>query len=205
MNEQHITQMSQREREKALYLYSSALERGDFETVEAILQQAEIDLALEQMILELDEVLQSGFANTRQADDAVLIQRLLQQYLPTALETNDAEVELPPLLISDVLARMKTDSAFNGQLGSEIQIIAKQLPQADIPVPEHLSLQGVRHFLEQLNLSVSVRFQKLFRDTAIFLLMGRKQGMAHLAAARHQMQKRSHTKQSTSSDEEAQA
>jgi hypothetical protein len=43
-------------REKALYRYSSALERGDFEAVAAVLAEAEQDSELEQMILEMNEV-----------------------------------------------------------------------------------------------------------------------------------------------------
>jgi hypothetical protein len=43
-------------REKALYRYSSALERGDFEAVVAVLAEAEQDSELEQMILEMNEV-----------------------------------------------------------------------------------------------------------------------------------------------------
>jgi hypothetical protein len=42
-------------RERALYQYSSALERGDFETVAEMLHQAETDEALEQMILEVND------------------------------------------------------------------------------------------------------------------------------------------------------
>ena len=40
--------------EKILYRYSSALERGDFELVAAILAQAETDTELERLLLELD-------------------------------------------------------------------------------------------------------------------------------------------------------
>jgi hypothetical protein len=42
------------QREKMLYRYSSALERGDFETVAAVLQQAEQDPYLERMVLDID-------------------------------------------------------------------------------------------------------------------------------------------------------
>lgn len=45
------------EREKALYLYLNALDRGDFEQIERILKQAETDPALEKMIVETHEVI----------------------------------------------------------------------------------------------------------------------------------------------------
>jgi hypothetical protein len=44
-------------REKILYRYSSAIERGDFETAAAILAQAEGDPQLEQMIMEINAAL----------------------------------------------------------------------------------------------------------------------------------------------------
>ena len=45
-------------REKAAFAYSTALESGDFETVTAVLTQAEQDPILEQMLLELNEAQQ---------------------------------------------------------------------------------------------------------------------------------------------------
>ncbi|MCC6804382.1 MAG: hypothetical protein IT319_15980, partial [Anaerolineae bacterium] len=41
--------------EQLLFRYSSALERGDFETVADVLRQAERDPALEQMILDMND------------------------------------------------------------------------------------------------------------------------------------------------------
>ncbi|MBC7812099.1 MAG: SH3 domain-containing protein, partial [Burkholderiales bacterium] len=46
-------------REKALFRYTSALERGDFETVAAVLHEAENDAVLERMILEVNATLAS--------------------------------------------------------------------------------------------------------------------------------------------------
>jgi hypothetical protein len=42
-------------RERAVYEYTSALDRGDFDAVAAVLRQAEVDQVLEQMILEVNE------------------------------------------------------------------------------------------------------------------------------------------------------
>lgn len=49
-------------REKILFRYSSALERGDFETVSAVLREAEADPILERMLLEMDAVHRADFA-----------------------------------------------------------------------------------------------------------------------------------------------
>ena len=52
-------QFPQRQHEYALYRYRKALERGDFETISAILKEAEHDSLLNQMIAELDTLLES--------------------------------------------------------------------------------------------------------------------------------------------------
>jgi uncharacterized membrane protein YkoI len=55
MNKRHLS--AQRAREKALFRYFNALERGDFETVAAISQQAVTDPILERMIAEVNAAL----------------------------------------------------------------------------------------------------------------------------------------------------
>lgn len=57
MNQHQPHAEKQRARERALYLYGNALERGDFATVEAVLRQAETDPMLERMLAAWDEVL----------------------------------------------------------------------------------------------------------------------------------------------------
>jgi hypothetical protein len=59
MNRQEAERARQLAREKALYRYSSALDRGDFEAVSSILEEAEADPVLEQMLLEVNEVYQA--------------------------------------------------------------------------------------------------------------------------------------------------
>ena len=51
----------QLEREKAVFQYTTALERGDFERVSDVLQQAEEDVVLERMIMEVNEVYSCEF------------------------------------------------------------------------------------------------------------------------------------------------
>jgi hypothetical protein len=46
-------------RERALYQYTSALDRGDFDAVAAVLQKAETDEVLERLILEVNQVYQA--------------------------------------------------------------------------------------------------------------------------------------------------
>lgn len=63
MNEQQLT------REKTAYIYSSALERGDFATVTSVLARAEQDPVLERMLLELNEAQQQEMAGTKTQPD----------------------------------------------------------------------------------------------------------------------------------------
>jgi len=52
MSEKRMDNDGQLAREKALYQYANALERGDFEIIEKILAEATRDTCLEQMIIE---------------------------------------------------------------------------------------------------------------------------------------------------------
>jgi hypothetical protein len=59
--------MTSQAREIALFRYTSALERGDFETVAAVLAQAESDPILAQMIREVDDVVAHELEQSWQA------------------------------------------------------------------------------------------------------------------------------------------
>lgn len=61
--------MTHREREKLAYQYHAALERGDFETIAAILQIAEDDVVLWEMIDGINqELLKEICRNFRKGD-----------------------------------------------------------------------------------------------------------------------------------------
>ncbi len=51
MTEQQATRQRRLDREKAAYRYTTALDNGDIDTIATVLQQAERDPELEQMIL----------------------------------------------------------------------------------------------------------------------------------------------------------
>ncbi len=54
-------------REKSLYRYSSALERGDFDAVSQVLAEAEQDPEMERLVLEINEALQAEMASRQAA------------------------------------------------------------------------------------------------------------------------------------------
>lgn len=186
MKEQQSIQIRQLARERTLYCYSSALERGDFDTVASVLHAAEQDPALERMILEVNEVYQEEYNATVQADDAVLVRKLIREYLPSGMTELEEITDVPPLMVNDVIARLQADIALSGQVDNEITTVTQRLQQNKKPLPEDLSQRGIQKLFGQIGVAVSKRFQSLFRQTAIFLSMGREQGLAHLAAARRQ-------------------
>lgn len=189
--------------EKALYRYANALERGDFEAIAIILHQAEYDATLERMLMEVHEAYQEEKEAVAHVGDADLVRQLLQQHLPSGFEKVE-EVEIPPLTVSDVVARIQSDAAVQGPIRQEITTVVQELRQNTTPLPGSLSVRGVRTLFVQLGVSVSDRFQKLFRETAIFLSMGREQGIAQLAATRQQRQRQQTSNQASEQQQEEQ-
>lgn len=68
----------------------------------------------------------------------------------------------------------------------DIMTTAERLAVSREPLPATLNQAAVRQLLDRLGPPVSTTFLKVFRDTAIFLAMGREQGNARLAAARRE-------------------
>jgi hypothetical protein len=194
MSEKQMDNREQLTREKALYLYANALERGDFATIEAILEQATRDIDLDEMIFELHEAYQDEQEGVH-ADDAALVRELIRAHLPSGLAMSEDEVlEVPPLTVGDVCASLQTKAAIQGGDAREVKSLTERLRQSEAPLPEELTGRKVRQFFAQLGVSVSERFQELFREAAIFLSMSREQDMARLSAARREPRRRPRTK-----------
>src|SRR5258707_7205924 len=107
--------LRQRAREKAVYRYTSALERGDFETVAAVLAQAEHNAELERMIVEVNEVLEAEHEAVAADRDAVQVRELLHEHLPSGFASDDGEVELPPLAVGGGGGRLGGGAGPGGQ------------------------------------------------------------------------------------------
>lgn len=178
------------QRERWLYSYFCALERGDFDSVAAVLCEAECDPALERMILEVNEGLIDEHTLIVADEEAELVRELIRQHLTSALPEEAEEIELPPLTVGDVVSRLQNDSDLWQQARREDASTIELLRRSDELLPENLSLRGVRHLFERLRVKATERFEELFREAAIFLSMGREQGIARLAAARRQRQSR---------------
>jgi hypothetical protein len=118
------------------------------------------------------------------AQEDELVRELIHTHLRSAL--TEVTPEPTPLTVGHVMARIHADAALAGKVEREMLAATRDYQSVDTPLPKDLSLRGVRNLLEQLGLKVGRRFQDIFRDTAIFMRMGRNQGMARMAATRRQ-------------------
>jgi hypothetical protein len=194
MSEKQMNSGRQLARERALYQYANALERGDFATIEIILDEATRDAELEQMIFELHEAYQDEHESVH-ANDAVRVRELIRMHLPSGLVKLEDEVsEVPPLTVGDVCASLQTKAAIRGGDAKEVKSLTEQLRQSEAPLPDELTGRKLRQLFAQLGVSVSEGFQEIFREAAIFLSMSREQNMARLSAARREPRRRPHPK-----------
>ncbi len=185
MNEQNAREQ-RFAREKALHRYMDAFELNDFEVMSQILAQAEQDADLETLIWEVHAAYAADEEYEQREHEVEQVRQLLRQHLLSGLETPLTLEEMPPLTVSDVIARMQADEAVRGSVKQELLSVAQRLRQSNQALPEQLGLHGVRTLFAQLGVQASKHLQKLFSQTALFLTSGRQQGMAQLAATRRQ-------------------
>jgi hypothetical protein len=188
MNEQNAREQ-RLAREKALHRYMDAFERNDFEIMSQVLAQAEQDAGLETLIWEVHAAYAAEEEYEQREHEVEQVQQLLRQHLPSGLKTPLTLEEMPPLTVSDVIARMQADEATRGSTKQELLSVTQRLRQSNQVLPEQLGLHGVRTLFAQLGVQASKQLQKLFSQTALFLTSGRQQGMAQLAATRRQRER----------------
>jgi hypothetical protein len=186
MDKQQPTREQRLMREKVLFTYMDAYERGDFGTMSMVLQQAEQDPELGDLIWNVLSAYQAEEQEERRENDVIMVRQLLHQHLPSGWEIVPDAADISPLTVSDVVARMQADEAVKGSVKQELNTVVQQLRQSTRPLPANLGIHGIRSLFTQLGLRVSKQFQKAFSETALFLTAGREQGMAHLAATRRQ-------------------
>ncbi|RAQ93964.1 hypothetical protein [Thermogemmatispora tikiterensis] len=185
-NERRPISREQLAREKALYIYLRAFERGDFDTMDRILQEAMGDSELEQMIIDVHRYYLEEEQFFLQEEELEKLRQIVWQYLPSAVRDEGEEVQIPPLTCRDVLIRMQENVLSRGAIKQELQRLLQQLPGSTPALPDDLSLQNIRRLFERLGLQPTLPFLKHFREQAIMLAMQRRQGQAGLAAARQQ-------------------
>jgi hypothetical protein len=157
------------------------------------------------MILEINDQYAAELEEASHTQDAAVVAELVHTHLVSALPENAPEnAPEPPLLtVGHVLARIHADAAQHGRVERGALEATRPHQSAETPLPSDLSLRGVSQLLEQLGVQVSRRFQNLFRETAIYMRMGRNQGMARMAATRQQQARRQQLLHESSASYEA--
>ncbi|HEU5382299.1 MAG TPA: hypothetical protein VFV38_43345 [Ktedonobacteraceae bacterium] len=181
-------------REKALHRYISAFEHEELDVMDEILAQAMIDPLLEEMIMEAHDFFQEEDKLTLRENEVVKILDLVAQHLLSAIP--DEPISIPDLTVGDILISLREDITLHNSLRKEAQTVYEKVLPAPSLLPKKLGLADVSQLFSRLNISVSAKLQKLFRDKAIILSMGRQQGIERLAAARRQKTQRQRNKTS---------
>lgn len=178
-----------RTRERALYQYSSALLRGDFDTIDAVLATAESDSVLAGMILELDRAYEEEQAREAQFEqDKTIVSSLLKQHL-TSSDPAEPE-EVPEVTVGEVVSRLHADRA----IPKADLLVSQKLQNSSIPVPHSPSARSLKELAASLALPLSERFWKVFRDTAILLGLRTSQQLNYAAARKQRAQRPSSSK-----------
>jgi hypothetical protein len=168
-----------RARERAAYNYVCALDEGDLEAAASIVQSAQEDPELGMMLAEIDAAYAEEDVFAPVGADAVLVQDLAFQHLPSAFRSEERWQDAP-LTVGDVAARMKTDQSIEPPDAPA----AERLLQSSVAVPPRLSARAVDELAQTFGAPASGRFWRAFRDKAIMLALGRSHRQAHLSAAR---------------------
>ena len=182
-------------REKAFFVYWSALERGDMETCQRVLRLAEGDAELCRIIVQAhDEDTAAPQVLATPESEAAQVRDLAAQIFSAPALSGPSHPEeeevLPPLTVADVAARMQADVAQRAMKPSPRDAdLLRRLSRLPTPVPE-LSPRGARRFLEGLGVACGERMQQTFREAATYLHMSRQQNVAQMAATRRAQQSR---------------
>jgi|SRR5438132_3961104 len=171
-------------RDQAIDRYMQALDQGDIDTVEAILNQAAYDPELDRLLHEVHIALYVEDGLDTFVTNAEQVRSLARQHLRSAF-VDEAEVEAMierPLTVGDVVARLQA----NRQLALPDQEASRQLLGSGIELPDELTTRTISELARRLGVAASEQFWRVFREAAIMLGLGYSQAQAHLAAAREQ-------------------
>ncbi|MFN3650411.1 MAG: hypothetical protein ACK47B_12610 [Armatimonadota bacterium] len=173
-------------RERLAYRYVRALDRGDLEDVEAVLEAAMDDPLLSHALSEIDLAYQDELSLVPAPADVRLVRELLRKHFNSA-GSDEAEEELAeePLTVSDVAVRLQHEK----RVPAGDREANRRLLGSHLVVPGFLNLEAVRQLARETGVEASERFWRLFRETAIMLGIGRSHQQSQMAAAREQRHK----------------
>jgi hypothetical protein len=135
MNKQLETRLQSRI--TMLYRYSRAMERGDSDTIAAILDEAQQDSILERMVLEMNEVYQIVDCTVVHPDDVMTAQEMLQATFAGSKSGDNGPVE------DLYVMQTYTDEATENTPDLE-PILAPVASKSDVPAPRFVQRRWYR-------------------------------------------------------------
>jgi hypothetical protein len=169
----------ERQRELTVYQYVLAFDRGDLDTIEEIVRQAESDPELDRQLASVNAALHAEAGLQPLKEQAQTVRRLLLRHMPTAM----AEEE-PPLTVGEVAARVRSDPPTGRTLSLADRLANEQLIGSKVLVPDQATTAMIAKLARDLGLDASARYWELFRRAAVVLGISRQHEQVQLAAAR---------------------
>lgn len=181
-----------RQRERWLQLYVEGLDEGNLAQVGEVLEAALTDAELERSLHEINLAYAEELGLAEWAGEAATVRQLAREHLPSAFAQ---ETPAKALTIGDVAQQL----AARQSVAPDDEAAQRALLENPRPLPEWLSLHEIRRLADELKITASSRFWRIFHETAMALRAGRSHHQAMLAARR----KRS-AKQTEKTDERCQ-
>jgi hypothetical protein len=172
------------EADQTIDRYIQALDQGDIDTIEAILDQAAFDPVLGRLIHEVNAALYVEDELDTFEIDAEQVRTLARQHLQNAfLNTVEADRVIErPLTVGDVVARLQADR----KIALPDHEASRMLLGSVEELPDEVTTRTIRELAGRLGVAASEQFWRVFREAAIMLGLSHSHAQAYLAAAREQ-------------------
>jgi hypothetical protein len=172
---------AERSRELVEIEYVAALERGDFEAIAAILEEAFADPELDRRIVSIDLVLHAEAGLQAPEEQARVIRELLIRHLPSAIPETEESVALT---IGMVAVRLAEEA--RGSLSPADRLANLHLIERTDSLESPVTSEVVARLSAATDVTASQRYWEQFRRMAAKLAIARQHGEVELAAARRQ-------------------
>ena len=195
MNKINPNNLTPKDRERLIIQYCAALERGDFEITQTILERAAEDAELEKMIFEIEAELleddgQAAIEEMLLDLGKARIRELAERHLPSGVFEADEETALSAPTVRSIFARMQEDRTLKAWVRREAAEAQSQMKIGDAQLPSNLSIPGIEKLFRAIGIKLSEPAKKFFWQTAVLLQMAREDNEIQLAATRKQRESR---------------
>src|SRR5262245_59327986 len=139
----------ERQRELTVYQYVLAFDRGDLDTIEEIVRQAESDPELDRQLAGVNAALHAEAGLQLPKEQAQEVRRLLVRHMPTAMAETEEE---PPLTVGEVAARVQSDPPTSRTLSPADLLANRQLIGSKVPLPAQATTATIAKLARDLGL-----------------------------------------------------